>query len=196
VLLLALPCAVALVVFPQPLVAVLYHYGAFTERDVGMTVTALRGYGVGLIGLIAIKVLAPGFYARQDIRTPVKIAVVVLIATQAMNLVLVPQFGHAGLALSIGLGALVNATWLFVGLKRRGHYRPAPGWAGFFLRVLLACAVLGACLFLAARHIDWLHTGGFARAGLVAAVLGGVALVYFAVLAACGLRPRQFMRRG
>jgi putative peptidoglycan lipid II flippase len=196
VLLLALPCAVALVVFPQPLVAVLYHYGAFTERDVGMTVNALRGYGVGLMGLIAIKVLAPGFYARQDIRTPVKIAVVVLIATQAMNLVLVPQLGHAGLALSIGLGAMINATWLFVGLKRRGHYRPAPGWSGFFLRVLLACTVLGAGLFLAANQIDWLHTGGLARAGLLAAVLGGVAFAYFAVLAACGLRPRQFMRRG
>jgi putative peptidoglycan lipid II flippase len=196
VLLLALPCAVALIVFPQPLVAVLYHYGAFSERDVAMTVTALRGYGVGLMGLIAVKVLAPGFYARQDIRTPVKIAVVVLIATQAMNLVLVPQFGHAGLALSIGLGALVNATWLFVGLRRRGLYQPAPGWSGFLLRVLLACTVLGAGLWWAAQRIDWLHTGGPARAGLMAAVLGGVALAYFAVLAACGLRPRAFMRRG
>jgi putative peptidoglycan lipid II flippase len=196
VLLLALPCAVALVVFPQPLVAVLYHYGAFSPRDVAMTVTALMGYGVGLMGLVAVKILAPGFYARQDIRTPVKIAVVVLIATQAMNLVFVPWFGHAGLALSIGLGALVNATWLFIGLRARGVYRPAPGWGAFTLRVLLACAVLGALLHQAAQRIDWLHTGGVVRAGLMAAVLASVALAYFAVLAACGLRPRQFMRRG
>jgi putative peptidoglycan lipid II flippase len=196
VLLLALPCAVALVVFPQPLVAVLYHYGAFSPRDVAMTVSALMGYGVGLMGLVAVKILAPGFYARQDIRTPVKIAVVVLIATQAMNLVFVPWFGHAGLALSIGLGALVNAAWLFFGLRARGVYRPAPGWGGFLLRVLLASAVLGAILFWAAHRIDWLGTAGLVRAGLMAAVLGGVALVYFAVLAACGLRPRQFMRRG
>jgi putative peptidoglycan lipid II flippase len=196
VLLLALPCAVALVVFPQPLVAVLYHYGAFGPRDVAMTVTALMGYGVGLMGLVAVKILAPGFYARQDIRTPVKIAVVVLIATQAMNLVFVPWFGHAGLALSIGLGALVNATWLFIGLRARGVYRPAPGWGAFTLRVLLACAVLGALLHQAAQRIDWLHTGGVVRAGLMAAVLASVALAYFAVLAACGLRPRQFMRRG
>jgi putative peptidoglycan lipid II flippase len=196
VLLLALPCAVALIVFPQPLVAVLYHYGAFTVRDVGQTVTALMGYGVGLMGLIGVKILAPGFYARQDIRTPVKIAVVVLVAVQAMNLVFVPHLGHAGLALSIGLGALVNAVWLFVGLRRLGVYTPAPGWRGFSARVLGACAALGGLLWWAARHIDWLHTTGVARAGLLAAVLAGAALLYFTVLLAVGLRPRQFMHRG
>jgi putative peptidoglycan lipid II flippase len=196
VVLLALPCAVALIVFPQPLVAVLYHYGAFSPRDVTMTVTALMGYGVGLMGLVGIKVLAPGFYARQDIRTPVKIAVVVLIATQAMNLVFVPWFGHAGLALSIGLGALVNAIWLLIGLRRRGVYTPSPGWGGFAWRVLLACAALGGVLFWAARTIDWIGTHGAARAGLLAAVLAGVAVLYFAVLALCGLRPAQFMHRG
>jgi putative peptidoglycan lipid II flippase len=196
VLLLALPCAVALLVFPQPLVAVLYHYGAFTPRDVAQTVTALMGYGVGLMGLIAVKILAPGFYARQDIRTPVKIAVVVLIAVQAMNLVFVPWLGHAGLALSIGLGALVNATWLFIGLRRRGAYTPSPGWGGFALRVLAATAALGGLLWWAARHIDWIGTPGPQRAALLAAVLAGAAALYFAVLFALGLRPRQFMRRG
>jgi putative peptidoglycan lipid II flippase len=196
VLLLALPCAVALLVFPQPLVAVLYHYGAFTPRDVAQTVTALMGYGVGLMGLIAVKILAPGFYARQDIRTPVKIAVVVLMAVQAMNLVFVPWLGHAGLALSIGLGALVNATWLFVGLRRRSAYTPSPGWGGFALRVLVATAALGGLLGWAARHIDWIGTAGPLRAALLAAVLAGAATLYFAVLFALGLRPRQFMRRG
>lgn len=196
VLLLALPCAVALLLFAKPLVAVLYHYGAFSARDVGQTVTALMGYGVGLMGLVGVKILAPGFYARQDIRTPVKIAVVVLIAVQAMNLVFVPWLGHAGLALSIGLGALVNAAWLFAGLRKRGLYRPSPGWGGFALRVLLATAALGALLWWADRRIDWLGSAGFVRAGWVAAVLGAAAAVYFGVLLACGLRPRQFMRRG
>ena len=196
VLLLALPCAVALLLFAQPLVAVLYHYGAFSARDVAQTVTALMGYGVGLMGLIGVKILAPGFYARQDIRTPVKIAVVVLIAVQVMNLAFVPWLGHAGLALSIGVGALVNAIWLFVGLRQRGVYTPAAGWRGFALRVLAATAVLGALLWWANRHIDWLGTAGFARAGLLAAVLAGAAAIYFGVLLACGLHPRQFMRRG
>jgi putative peptidoglycan lipid II flippase len=90
VLLLALPCAAALLVFSQPLVSVLYHYGAFTERDVQQTTLALTGYGVGLLGLVAIKVLAPGYYASQDIRTPVRIAVVVLVLTQIFNVLLVP----------------------------------------------------------------------------------------------------------
>ncbi len=198
VVLLALPCAAALLVFPEPLVAVLYHYGAFTARDVAQTVAALRGYGLGLIGLVGIKVLAPGFYARQNIRTPVTIAVAVLLATQAMNLVFVPWLGHAGLALSIGLGALLNALCLLVGLLRSGAYAPAPGWAGFGVRVLLATGALAGVLAWAARAIDWI---GLApqwglRIGLMAAVLGGVALLYFALLALAGLRPRQFLRHG
>jgi len=196
VVLLALPCAAALLVFPEPLVAVLYHYGAFSPRDVAQTVLALRGYGVGLIGLVAVKVLAPGFYARQDIGTPVKIAVAVLLATQAMNLAFVPWLGHAGLALSIGLGALVNATCLWFGLRRVGAYTPAPGWGGFLARVLLATAVLAAVLAWAAWRIDWIglaaHWGW--RIVLMAAVLSGVALLYFGLLALLGLRPRQFMR--
>ena len=198
VLLLALPCALALLIFPTGLVSVLFHYGAFTAKDVAMTVAALRGYGVGLLGLVAIKVLAPAFFALQDVKTPVKIAVGVLLATQALNLALVPWLGHAGLALSIGLGALVNAGLLLRGLLRQGQYRPQAGWGGYAWRVLLANAVLGAGLAWAAWRIDWIglqaHWG--LRAAAVAAVLGGVALLYFAVLAACGLRPRQFMRRG
>jgi putative peptidoglycan lipid II flippase len=195
VLLLALPCAVALLIFGRPLVAVLYHYGAFSPRDVQMTVTALMGYGAGLMGLVGVKILAPGYYARQDIRTPVKIAVIVLVAVQAMNLVFVPWLGHAGLALSIGLGALVNALWLFVGLRRRGVYVPAAGWGAFALRVAVATAALGGVLWWADRAIDWLHTAPLLRAGWLAAVLGGCVALYLALLLALGLRPREFMRR-
>jgi putative peptidoglycan lipid II flippase len=198
VLLLALPSALALLIFPEALVSVLFHYGAFRVQDVAMTVLALRGYGVGLLGLVAIKVLAPAFYAQQDIRTPVKIAVGVLLATQALNLVLVPWLGHAGLALSIGLGALVNAGLLLSGLLRRGTFRPRPGWARFAGQVLAANLLLGLALALAAQHVDWvgLQAQWATRVGLVAAVLAGVALLYFGVLAVLGLRPRHFMRRG
>jgi putative peptidoglycan lipid II flippase len=91
---------------------------------VGQIALALMGYGAGLLGLVAIKVLAPGYYASQDIRTPVKIAIVVLVITQLLNLVLVPWLKHTGLALSIGLAALVNASWLLIGLLRRGTYKP------------------------------------------------------------------------
>jgi len=198
VLLLALPCAVALLVFPQALVAVLYHYGAITGRDVERTALALMGYGVGLLGLVGVKILAPGFYARQDIRTPVRIAVVVLVLTQLMNLLFVPWLGHAGLALSIGLAALINATWLAIGLRRAGLYQPAPGWPAFLLRVLLASALLGALLGWAAHAVDWigLRAHPWQRIGLLAACLAGAAALYFACLAATGLRLRQVVRRG
>ena len=198
VVLLATPCALALLLFPQGLVSVLYHRGAFSAQDLAMTVRALQGYGVGLLGLIAIKVLAPAFYARLDVKTPVRIAIGVLVATQALNVVLVPALGHAGLALSIGLGALINAGLLLRGLLTGGIYKPQIGWGGFIARTVVANVALGAGLAWAGWHFDWAglqaHEGQ--RAALVAAVLGGVALLYFAVLAACGMRPRDLRRNG
>ncbi|MCZ2291365.1 MAG: murein biosynthesis integral membrane protein MurJ [Burkholderiales bacterium] len=198
VLMLALPCAVALFVFPAPLIAVLFHYGAFTAEDVLQSAAALRGYGFGLLGLVAIKVLAPGFYARQDIRTPVRIAIGVLVATQLMNLVFVPWLGVAGLALSIGLGALANAGFLLHGLRKRGAYRPQAGWPRFALQVALACLVLTLLLHLAGSRIDWIALGAqrLERAGLMALVLIGAALAYLATLRLAGIRWRQFHRRG
>ena len=197
VVLLAVPCAVALLTFAQPLVAVLYHYGKFSAADVQQTSVALMGYGAGLLGLIAIKVLAPGFYARQDIRTPVKIAIGVLVLTQLLNVVLVPHLAHAGLALAIGVGAMVNALFLLVGLVRRGAYRPAPGWSRFALQVIAASALLAVYLMWLNAHIAW--TGFEGRAlmrvvtpGLV--VLGAV-VVYFVTLLLSGLHLRQFLRK-
>ncbi len=198
VLLLALPCAVALLVFPNAMVATLFHRGAFDANDVHKTVLALMGYGVGLIGLIAVKILAPGFYARQDMRTPVKIAIGVLFLTQFLNLLFVPFLGHAGLALSIGCGALVNAAFLFFGLRRQGAYVPLPGWGRFFLRVLLANLLLGLLLAWGSGAIDWigLSPRPWLRAGWLALFLSGGALGYFAVLAVVGTGLRQFVRRG
>jgi len=197
VVLLALPCAAALLVFAQPLVSVLYHYGAFTDRDVQQTTLALSGYGVGLLGLVAIKVLAPGYYASQDIKTPVKIAVLVLCFTQIMNVVLVPHLAHAGLALSIGLGALLNALWLLVGLLRKGSYKPSPGWLVFAARVLLATLLLALFLAWVAASFDWLamRQQAWSRLGTMGLVLMGSALLYFGCLRLSGLRLQSFVRR-
>ena len=197
VLLLALPCAAALLAFSQPLVSVLYHYGAFTERDVQQTTLALTGYGVGLLGLVAIKVLAPGYYASQDIRTPVRIALVVLVLTQVFNVLLVPHLAHAGLALSIGLGALINAAWLLVGLLRRGSYKPQPGWWRFGLQVVLATGLLTVLLWFAANHLPWvaMRQEAWLRIGWMALVLGSAALLYFGVLWASGIRLKAFLKR-
>jgi len=197
VLMLSLPCALALLVFSNALVAVLFQRGAFSAHDVQQTVTALMGYGVGLLGLVAVKVLAPGYFARQDTRTPVKIAIAVLVATQALNVVFVPRLAHAGLALSIGCGALINAGWLLFGLRRSGAYVPLPGWGRFAARVALASALLGAWLAWGARAVDWTGLVGHTalRVGWLAAFIGGAVLIYFAALAAMGLRLREFMHR-
>jgi putative peptidoglycan lipid II flippase len=197
VVLLAVPSAVALLIFAQPLVATLYHYGAFSETDVRQTTHALMGYGLGLLGLVAIKVLAPGFYANQDIKTPVRIAVVVLVLTQLMNLVLVPYFQHAGLALAIGIGALINAVWLLLGLIRRGSYQPLAGWGRFGLQVALASALLGAFLWWAAQMVSWTGMRSLygQRIGLMALVLLVSGVLYFAALRVTGLRVRSLLGR-
>ena len=197
VVLLAVPCAVALLTFAQPLVATLFHHGKLTDGDVGQIAVALAGYGAGLLGLVAIKVLAPGYYASQDIRTPVKIAVVVLVVTQLLNVVLVPRMAHAGLALSIGLGALVNALWLLVGLLRRGAYVPAPGWLLYALQVLAASCLMAVLLLWASDHFAWLamRAHSLQRAGLLALLVVAAALLYFAVLWVGGLRLRSLLRR-
>ncbi len=197
VVLLAVPCAVALMAFAKPLVAVLYHYGAMTDFDVQQITSALMGWGVGLVGIVAIKVLAPGYYANQDTKTPVRIAIAVLVITQLLNIGLVPVFAHAALTLSIGIGAMINAVWLLVGLLKRGSYKPEPGWGVFVLQVIAACALLMVFLMWANSAFNWtqLRSESFKRIWLLALVLLASAAIYFVALWAAGLKLRQFMRR-
>src|SRR5512145_2665874 len=140
--LLAVPSAVGLAVLAVPLITSLFHYGRFGAEDVWMTRQAVVAYSVGLVGLIAVKILAPGFYARQNVVTPVKIGILTLAATQAMNLAFIGPLRHAGLALAIGLGACLNAGLLYRGLRRSGAYTPAAGWPMFVLKVAVAVAVM------------------------------------------------------
>ena len=194
---LALPCSVALWILAEPLTATLFHYGKFTALDVTMTERAVTAYGVGLIGLVLVKILAPGYYARQDIATPVKIGIVVLIATQLMNLAFVPLFAHAGLALAIGLGACINAALLFIGLKVSGVYRAQPGWLVFALRLCTALLVLAAVLIWATGRFDWIAMRAFPahRIAALAAIVAGAGSLYFAALFAGGMRISHFRRR-
>jgi len=193
--LLAAPCAIALFIFGEPIAAVLYHYGKFNALDVLMTQRALAAYGVGLIGLILVKILAPGFYSRQDIRTPVKIGLLVLVATQLANLVFVPWLGHAGLALSVGTGACLNAALLWVGLRKRGAL-PDSAWAKYLGQLFLALIPLAGILFYAASAHNWiaLQAEPWIRIGLLAAWLALAAIVYFASLALVGIRWQKFLR--
>ncbi len=197
VLLLALPCAAALLTFATPLIATLFHRGAFSDNDVAQVSVALSCYGVGLLGLVAVKVLAPGYYASLDIRTPVKIAIAVLVLTQVFNVILVPYLRHAALTLSISLGAMVNALWLLMGLIRRGSYRPQPGWPVFVAQIIGATALMTAFLLWGAERFDWvaLRAQSGVRIGLLAAMILGAVLIYFSALLVSGLKLRQLLRR-
>lgn len=197
--LLALPAALALGMIAVPLLSTFFQHGAFDAHDVLMTRKALVGYSIGLIGIILVKILAPGFYARQDIRTPVKIAIFTLVATQVMNalFVFVAHLQHAGLALSIGLAACLNSAVLFYQLRKREIYRPEPGWTVFFAKLGCALLALGLVMWFGmGSEQHWLTTGGWARILHLAALVVGGILVYFAVLFALGFRVKDFARRG
>ena len=195
-LLLATPAMVGLALMAKPLTALLFHYGAFSTHDLLMTSHTVRAYGAGLVALTAVRILAPGFFAKQDVRTPVKIAVTVLVCTQLMNLVLVPWLAHAGLALSISLGAWLNAGWLLRGLKKRGSYIPRAGWRPFMLKVAVALAAMGVLLGFVSEYFDWgaMQSQPWLRIGLVLGMVVGGALLYFGLLMAMGLNIRQVMR--
>jgi putative peptidoglycan lipid II flippase len=195
--LLAAPSAVALFFFAQPLTATLFHYGKFDGNSVVMVGRALSAYGIGLIGLILIKILAPGFYAKQDIKTPVKIGVGVLIVTQLSNYLFVPIFAHAGLTLSVGLGACVNALFLFLGLRKRGIYMPSSGWLKFFVQLFGACLVLAGTMHWLAISFDWIgmHSRPVDRIVLLGACLVLFAALYFGMLWLMGFKYAYFKRR-
>lgn len=195
---LALPAAVALAVLSKPLVASLFYYGKFSPVDVAMTERALIAYSLSLLGLILVKVLAPGFYARQNVKTPVKIAIFTLIVTQLLNVLFLylTPLQHAGLALAVGLGACLNAGLLWFHLQRSGAFRPNAGWAVFLIKLTIAVLVMALALHLAASGVgDWLIMPAFSRMAHLAVVVVLGMVVYFAMLGLMGFRPRDFVKR-
>jgi putative peptidoglycan lipid II flippase len=196
-LLLALPAAAALAVLAMPLIATLFHYGRFSAEDAWMTREALVAYSLGLVGMILVKILAPGFYARQNVVTPVKIGLVTLAATQLMNVAFIGPLRHAGLALAIGLGACLNAFLLYTMLRKKNIYTPQPGWIAFALKVGASVAAMAGALGLAmGPAADWLAARWQWKTGMLAGlVLLGMA-VYGTCLLALGFRLRHFSIRG
>lgn len=194
--LLVLPCTLALAILAEPLTVALFQYGKFSAFDAAMTQRALMAYSVGLLAIILVKVLAPGFYAQQNIRTPVKIAVFTLVCTQLFNLALVGPLAHAGLALAISLGACLNAGLLFWKLRSQQLFEPQPGWAMFLLKLVLAVTLMSAVLLAGIHYMPAWEQGimleRFMRLG--ALILAGV-VTYFGCLYLCGFRPRHFARK-
>ena len=192
VCLMALPAALALFVLAEPLIMTLFQYGAMTANDVTMAAMSLRAYSVGLLAFMLIKVLAPGYYSRQDTKTPVKIGMWAMAANMVLNLILIWPLQHAGLALATSLSAFLNAGLLFAGLYRLGIYRPQAGWGILGLRLLLAnAAMVMVILWLGSAADSWVTWSVWQRAWelCVLCVAGGA--VYVVVLVAAGLRPRH-----
>lgn len=195
-LLLTLPAAVGLALLATPLISTLLQHGQFVARDVLMSRAALIAYTVGLTGIILVKVLAPAYYARQNIRTPVNIAVITLIITQLFNAIFVPFLQHAGLALSIGLGACVNAGMLYYFMRKQGFFIPRPEWAVFLLKLAVALYLMAGTLWIATgAEVEWLKLATSAKCFKLAWVIALSASVYFAALWLMGFRPRDFAKR-
>jgi putative peptidoglycan lipid II flippase len=193
------PAAVGLLMLSGPMIATIFGYGAFTERDVLMSSYALMAYSMGLMGFSLVKVLAPGYFARQDTKTPVRVGLIAFSTNMVFNLVVVvPAFlsgfavPHVLLAVSTGLSAIINAALLYRGLRRDGVFAPSAEWRKLLPRVALATVALAAFLWWVSG--DWSAWSDWHAARralwLAFAVAGGVA-VYFGALWVAGTRPRD-----
>ena len=201
VLLIAIPAAAALMLLAEPILATLFLYGdVMTPRDMSMATLSLRAYSLGLVAFMLIKVLAPGFFARQDMRTPVRIGVIAMVSNMALNLILVIplhfywQVGHVGLALATSLSAFLNALLLFLALRSKAIYLPGRAWLRFLATLLLAVILMVATLIWLGGQFDafdtriWQQLGWWQRSSAIACIcLGGFA-VYLAILGIGGMR--------
>ena len=202
VLLIAVPASIALMMIAEPLLAALFYDGSeIDQRDIVMAGFSLRAYALGVVAFMLIKVLAPGYFARQDTKTPVKIGLVAMAANMVMNLVFVFvlhhyfSLGHAGLALATSLAAFLNAGLLFRGLRRSGVYRAPSGWRSFAGMLLLANAIMAGVLYLSlAQFGDWFAMGFLTRAFTVLGICGVGFVAYAATLLVCGFRLSQLRR--
>ena len=193
VVLIATPAAVGLGVLAAPVLTTLFQYGQFSAHDVDMAARSLVAFAFGLLGFVAVKVLATGYFSRQDTRTPVKVGVVAMLSNIALNLALVVPLAHAGLALATALSAFLNAGLLLRGLMKRGVFRPRAGWGAFIARVAAGNLALGAVLWVARGDpAAWLEADAAARALRLGAVVAAGAVLYVAVMLALGTRPRHF----
>jgi putative peptidoglycan lipid II flippase len=189
--------------FAGPMTATMFGYGRFGSHDVDMASYALMAYSWGLLGFSLVKVLAPGYFARQDTRTPVRVGLIALGTNMALNLAVVLPAKHFGfpyphilLATSTCISAAVNTTLLWRGLVKKGVYKPRPGWGVLVARVLLANAIMGGLLvWLGGDLLSWIDMPPLQRALRLAGCVIAAATAYFATLYLSGMRLAQ-MRGG
>ena len=199
-----MPAAVGFTVFSGPLIATLFQYGHFDGYDTLMVTWALTTYSMGLLSFTLVKVLVPGFYSRQDSRTPVRTGIIAVAANFLLNMLITVPWAragwiapHAGLALSTSLASFINAGLLYRELRRTGVYTPTLGWSRLLLRVAIACVVMGGMLFLFSGHLAlWQARGALHRATWLAVWLLLAMAAYFGTLFAVGFRVGDLRVKG
>ncbi len=193
VALIGLPAAVGLALLARPILSTLFQYHSFTAHDVKMASLSLMAYAIGLIGFIMVKILVPGFTARQDTKTPVRFGVVAMVVNLILNLSLIWYLAHAGLALATSLAACVNGGLLLKRLRKEKVYRPGTGWWSFLVKIGLANTAMGAALYFGAWHLEW-ETWSLPQRMLQLGLWIGIgAAIYAGCLVLIGLRPKQLM---
>ncbi|MGQ0658788.1 MAG: murein biosynthesis integral membrane protein MurJ [Chromatiales bacterium] len=192
VFLITVPAAIGLTVLAGPMLATLFQYGEMTPFDVEMSMLSLTAYAPGLIGFTLVKVLAPAYFARQDMRTPVRIGVICMVSNIAINLIVIWKLRHAGLALATSLSGLLNAALLYYGLRQSDIYTPGPGWGRLWLRLLVASAVMTAVVFLGRGDLaKWIAWGAASRAEHLALWIAAGMAAYWAALWLLGVRVKD-----
>ncbi|MDC0423144.1 murein biosynthesis integral membrane protein MurJ [Methylophilaceae bacterium] len=190
------PAAVALGLLSVPIISTLFFYGAFTQYDVLMTQYAVIAYSIGLIGLILVKVLAPAFYAQQNIKTPVKIAIFTLFCTQFMNLIFIGYFKHAGLALAVGLGACINAGLLFYFLRRYEAFKLESQWLSFLIKIITALIIMSLFLLYTRGTIEeWTSFSLLSKISRLFFLVSAGSAVYFVALFLLGINLKELLNK-
>lgn len=194
VLLIGVPAAVVLAMISGPLLSTLFQHGHFDGYAVLMARKSLTAFAIGIAPFMLVKILASGFYAKQDMRTPVRIGVVAMVTNTILNIILIWPLAHAGIALSTSLAAIVNSGGLFYFLRKRGFYQARDGWKLFALRLLFANVVLGIWLWFGAGDIHtWITQAILWRVTHLAFLLISAVIIYLVALLVSGIRPHHLL---
>jgi len=195
VFIIATPAAIGLIWLAEPLLMSLFQYGEFTPQDAHKASLSLMAYGLGLLPFIFIKVLAPGYYARQDTKTPVKIGIIAMVTNMVLNIILMMHYAHVGLALATSLSAALNAALLYIGLRKREVYQPDAGWGRFILKLLVPNSLLLLVLFWFTPDIThWIDGSVWQRFAMLSSLISGAMIAYFSTLYLVGINVKQLLK--
>ncbi|BCN94011.1 putative lipid II flippase MurJ [Thiomicrorhabdus immobilis] len=196
VLIIGLPATLGLLILSEPLITTLFFYGAFTAHDASMSSMSLMAYSFGLLGFILVKILAPAFYSRKDMKTPVKIAVVALVTNTVLNLILIGPFAHVGLAAATTVSAFVNAGLLYWYLQKQQVFTPMPGWGKLSVQIGMANVVVVAFLLVVSPAVErWHEFDVWLRMSWLFGLVIGAIVLYGLALLILGLNPRKLINK-